>query len=625
MGIERLSMRVLAGLTLFAGFGLAAQAQPPAVTVEDALRRMPRQPGVDVSTPAPAQIGQCKVEVIPNKNDPKTPLGYVVRDPAGNPVRQFVSYDGKTYNIVAYYVNGAEAYREVFPPSPSEPHQYRWLGPNGAKWGLDRDRDGRIDEWVVMSPEELSQELLQAILTRDLKRAEALTVSKANLDQIGLPAVEAQKLLARAAGAPKKAIDAGEALKLTADAKWGSLQLGAPQATPADAMGARDDLVVHKSGTVLVIDGKDGKDPKTLQIGELVQIGRAWKIIDGPGNPAAESAVAPMIPDNIRELVARLNDIDQKEMPNPPTREALAAFNAKRAAVLEQIVAKVPPAQQEIWIKQLVDGLSGAADVEKLDGPNIKRLQQIKESLAKGPNPALAAYVAFRLLQTENNIALATNTGPVEPVQENWRKGLEEFIKAFPTSDEAPEAVLRLAMALEYAKDGEAKAKEWYRKLATDYARSAQAPKGAGAVKRLESQGQPLELSGTVLATGQPFNPASLKDKAVLVYYWASWSQSLGEDVRRLNNLAKDYGAKGLEIVTINLDHDARAATQAIEAQKIPGTHLFAPGGLDASPLASNYGILVVPHIFVAGKDGRIVNRAGQAATVEDDVKKLLP
>src|SRR6266850_1572734 len=127
MGIERLTLRVLAAVTLWAGFGLTAQAQPPVVTVEDALRRMPKQPGVEVSTPAPGQVAQCKVEAIPNKADPKTPLGYVVRDPAGNPVRQFVSYDGKTYNIIAFYVNGIEAYREVFPPAASEPHQYRWL------------------------------------------------------------------------------------------------------------------------------------------------------------------------------------------------------------------------------------------------------------------------------------------------------------------------------------------------------------------------------------------------------------------------------------------------------------------------------------------------------------------
>ena len=70
------------------------------------------------------------------------------------------------------------------------------------------------------------------------------------------------------------------------------MQLGAPQATPADAIGARDDLVLHKTGTVLIIDGKDGKDHKTLQTGELVQIGRAWKIVDGPGIPGNDSTGA---------------------------------------------------------------------------------------------------------------------------------------------------------------------------------------------------------------------------------------------------------------------------------------------------------------------------------------------
>jgi hypothetical protein len=89
--------------------------------------------------------------------------------------------------------------------------------------------------------------------------------------------------------------------------------------------------------------------------------------------------------------------------------------------------------------------------------------------------------------------------------------------------------------------------------------------------------------------------------------------------------VVKEYGAKGLEIVTVCVDHDAKAAEKAVADLKIPGTHLFAPGGLDASPLASSYGILVVPHMFVAGKDGKVVSRSAQAATVEDDVRKLLP
>ena len=226
MGIERITLSTLAGLTLWAGLGLAAQAQPPAVTVEDAIRRMPRQPGVEVSTPTPAQLPQCKVDAPPKGRDPKTPLVYVVRDPAGNPVRQFVSYDNKSFNIVAFYVNGVEAFREVYPPAPNEPHQFRWLGSNGTKWGLDRDRDGKIDEWVVLSPEELSQELFQAVLTKDPKRAEALTVTKANLDQLGLRRPR-QKLLA-GAGVPEDARSRGGA-KLSPDAKWANIQPARPR------------------------------------------------------------------------------------------------------------------------------------------------------------------------------------------------------------------------------------------------------------------------------------------------------------------------------------------------------------------------------------------------------------
>jgi hypothetical protein len=43
-----------------------------------------------------------------------------------------VSYDGKNYNIIAFYVDGAEAYREVYPPESGQAYQFRWLGPNGG-------------------------------------------------------------------------------------------------------------------------------------------------------------------------------------------------------------------------------------------------------------------------------------------------------------------------------------------------------------------------------------------------------------------------------------------------------------------------------------------------------------
>src|SRR6478609_8544598 len=174
MTIPRVTVKALAGLALVVGFATSARAQPQAVTVEWALQQQPKQAGVNISTPSPDQVPRCKSSPIPNPKDPAKPMGYLVTDGNNNPVRQFVSYDGKNFNIVAFYVDGIEAYREVYPPGTNEPSQFRWLGPNGTKWGLDRNRDGVIDEWVVISPEEASQELLKAIVARDAKRMEAL-------------------------------------------------------------------------------------------------------------------------------------------------------------------------------------------------------------------------------------------------------------------------------------------------------------------------------------------------------------------------------------------------------------------------------------------------------------------
>jgi thiol-disulfide isomerase/thioredoxin len=182
-------------------------------------------------------------------------------------------------------------------------------------------------------------------------------------------------------------------------------------------------------------------------------------------------------------------------------------------------------------------------------------------------------------------------------------------------------------MAYEFlaTKEGDEKAKEWYAALARNHPAHPHAAKAAGAAKRLDAEGQPLEVAGPALGTGQPFTAGSLAGKAVVVYYWASWSSSLPDDARKLKALLREYEGKGLAVVSVCLDGDPKAAAAAVAAHQIPGTVLHAPGGPDGSPLANQYGIVVVPHILVAGKDGKVVNRSAQAATVEDDVKKLLP
>jgi peroxiredoxin len=617
------SVMVLAAMTTGVWLALVSprvSAQPPALSVDEALRRQPKHPGLLISTPPTEQWKMCKVEPILNPKDGRTPMGYVVRDSSGLPLRQFVSYDNQNYNIVAYYHNGVEAFREVYPTRSTEPIQFRWLGPNGSKWGLDRNRDGLVDEWVVLSPEELSQELLQAILTRDSRRAEALALNKANLDYLGMSAEKAAPLLERAGRVGQRVLEAAEQLKLSPQTRWGHLELAPPQTIPADTWNLRDDWIAHKQALLLVYDHETAR---FLPLGEMVLVGRAWKLIDGPSlGQMHASSQGPVITDAIKDLVAQLHEIDQ-QTPNPPTAEALANHNAQRVKILEQILTKLPEGQQqESWLRLLIDSLGSAAEGDNVDGPYLVRLRQLKDRLVKTSSP-LAAHAAFRLLLAENSLALrGASPDNFATVQDKWRKSLEEFATTYPDSDDAPEAILRLAMALEFTPQGESKAKEWYTLLTTRYRQHPHAVKATGAIRRLESVGKPLNLNGFLLSNGQSFDTSSLRDKAIIVYYTASWSSTLAEDARKLQALLRDYGPKGVELIVISVDDDAKVAAEALTTHKMPGIHLFAPGGLDKSPLANAFGILVVPHIFVTDKKGIIINRAAQMATLEDDLKK---
>jgi hypothetical protein len=632
----RKTMRGLAALTLWAGFGLTASAQVPNLTVDKAFEVKPRQPGVTVTTPAPEQLARYRLDPIPNTKSPGTNIGYVVRDEQNRPVRQFVSFDNKSFNIVAFYSDGVEVYREVYDPTPTAPYQFRWLGPNGSKWGIDRDRDGRIDEWGVISPEEVSQELVQAVIARDAKRIEALLVSKENLAALGLPEAEQARIKDRTAKAAQKMIAAADELKLTPEAKWIHLESGAPQATAGDTYGSQNDLIVHKNAIVLI---QDGKDTKFLQTGELVLVGRSWKVIDGPTAGMGQLQIAgptgptndggPEVTDAIKGEVAELDNLDKTEGPKAVTPEAITAYYAKRAAILERVVQKLPPEKQPPWIRLLLDSLATAAEGGKADGPHLARLRQLADVLKANPQSPLAPYSAFRLISAENTITMR-DAGPmskdVQAAQDKCRERLEDFFKKHPTSEDAPEAVLRLAASFEYGgKEADARAKEWYEVIVAKYGTHPHAAKARGSIKRLDSEGKTFELAGPVLGTGQPFAVGSLNGKVVVVYYWASWVTTLEQDAKKLRELTTAFGPKGFEVVTVCLEDDPAVGLKAAQAVQLPGTHLHQKGGTDGSPLANAYGIHQPPHAFLIGKDGKVVNKNATVLTLDGDLKPLIP
>lgn len=624
MTARTLSIRTLSTLTLLAGLAGSASAQLPSAA--DVLARKPAQPNVRVSTPLPAEVASCKVEPLnyPKGANGVAPSGFLVRDPQGRVVRQFVDTTGRgNPNIVSYYLDGVESYREIDTNANGKPDTFRYLGANGGRLGRDASESGTIESWepnAGLTTEEASQELFTALAAKDTKRLQSLLVSDAELAAVGLPAAEEARVKVRRDAAGKRFAESTAKLSLPSTAKWVHLETSLPHTVPFDAFGGKADSVRHKSAQMLV-DYGDGKKVELVNCGEMILVGggRVWKLIDGPGD-LADGDGGGTVPPAIRDLVERLGKVA------PPAGGAAGAvqFHLDRAKILEEIVTKTTGAEQEPWLKQLIDSYTGAA--EQGDAPAGQRLAAWKDQIERAaPKTPIAAYVSFRALTVEyaGKIRGAIKPDDVTKTQTWWKDSLEVYLKAFGNSEDAPDAMMRLAMAHEFGgKDGEAAAVAVCEKLATAFPQHPFAVKAAGIVTRLKSEGQPFVLAGPTLGSNQPFDIAQLKDQVVLVYYWASWAGRTADEVKQLNDLAEKYKGK-LKVVAVNLDEKADVATQAATAAGLQAIHVHVPGGIDANPLAVRYGILG-PHAFLIGKDGKVVNKNVQLPLVGDEIATLV-
>lgn len=622
----RLPVRLAAGCLVALGGASAATAAP---TVQQMLAFKPKMDGVQVTTPSEADQANCKVDLQKGTGNASA---WVLKDGRGNVLRRFADTKGnKTIDIWSYYSDGVEVYREIDTNANGKPDNFRWLGSAGMRWGVDLNEDGTIDGWKQISAEEVSQEVLKAVVTRNVARLQALTISEAELRAMELPATDTARLREASAKIPAEfAKTCQKMANVTEAAKWIHLETAAPQCVPAEQTGGKYDLLRYKSGTILYELG--GKHD-WLQTGEMVQVGRAWRIVtapvpghavDDPTSTGGESTGVASLSEELKPLIDKLTAHD-KNSPKSADAAETVKYNLGRAAILEEIASRVKPAEAEQWVKQVADCYSAAAQNSGKDPAAYKRLVELRDRIVKAmPGTALAGYVVYREMSADYASKVAGSSGKeMEKVQDGWRDSLKKFVGDYPTAEDAPDAVMQLGMVSEFVnKDTEAK--NWYEMLAKNYGKSPLAAKASGALKRLSSTGKVMELSAPTLGASNPFDIAKLGGKVVVVYYWASWNSQCAADFFKLKTLANTYGSKGMEIVCVNLDNNPTDAIGYLQKTPTPGTHIHQqPSGLDGT-LATQYGVMVLPNMFLVGKDGKVVSSTVQMSGLEDEVKKLI-
>jgi hypothetical protein len=606
--------------------GACLQAAPP--TPIEILQFKPKQEGISASNPKVGEEVGCKVELIKGQDKGS---GWLLRDGSGQPLRRFfdTNDDNKT-DVRSFYQDGVEIYREIDSNFDGVADQYRWFNAAGSRWGIDANGDGAIDTWQVISPEELSQELVRALAARDQAKFSALLLNANDLKQMGLTPEKAALWGEKVTGASVRFSQVSGKLPAT-NLAWLHLELGVPQCLPADQIGSRYDLIRHRRGTVLL---ELGGKTDWLQTGELVQVGSAWRVVEGPSvgalteeDPTSTAGTRPFgkldfdkDPD-LRKLVEELGTLDrQMAQGNPTPKQHLG-----RAEQLTKIASKVKAEDRDPWLRQIADSLSSAAQ-----GPNntgeasaMARLVELSNELIKAnPGTPLTGYVVFRQLQAEYSLRLMKPGEDFSKVQQDWIGKLNQFVAAYPTADDTADALIQLGMVSEFmAKPNDAKT--WYQQVSKNFASKPQAQKAAGAIRRLSSDGQPYSLGGGGLENpGMSFDLSQLRGKAVIVYYWASWNNQTVGDFAKLKLIAESYKSKGVELVTVNCDQTAAEGLALMKRTPIPGIHLHQPGGLEGK-LCVEWGLMVLPHVVLVDKDGKVVSGNAQLSTLEDDVNKL--
>jgi len=614
--------RAAAGLT--AGCLLLWTGAALAATPAQILQYRPRQEGVVLSTPSEAEMASCRVSWTANPGGGGV---WLLLDPQGRPLRRLVDSKGDNKpHIWSYYKDGVEVYREIDSNLDGEPDQYRWLNGGGMKWGVDINHDHKIDSWKMISAEEVSQEIVQAVITRDFARIQALFLTEAEMTGLGLPAGEAARIRDLQKQAYNKFQDLlAKATNLNDKTRWVHLETAAPQCLPTEVLGTRQDLIKYPRGTILC--DTNGKND-WLQAGEMIKVGLTWRLIDAPtlGDGSGDTTAASIDP-ALQPLLDQLRDLDARAPKSsaPGMSAQIVEYNLTRANLLEQIVAKVKSEEREQWIRQIADCLSAAAQ-NSPDGDRTahERLVRLEDQIVKSvPGTNLAAFITFREMQAENAVRMARPSPELAKVQEEWLARLTKFVSTYPQAEDAPEALMQLGMVSELV-NKEIEARKWYERLAKDFADNALTPRAQGALRRLDLEGKVMELAGPAL-DGAAFNISQVRGKMVVVYYWASWNKErcVG-DFAVLKQLLDNYANKGagLELVCVNLDNTVEEARAFLTRTPAPGIHLFQPGGLE-SPLATQYGVMVLPNLFLVDKDGKVISRnIQQVGSLEEEIKK---
>ena len=596
-----------------------------APTALETLERFkPIQPNVDYDQPTAAQAAQAKIESIRIGDA----VGYEVTSANGQTLRQFMDTNGdQSVDRWSYFKSGVEGYRDIDRGFNGRAENFRWLGPAGARWGVDINDDRKIDTWKIISAQEVSREFVEAAKARDSDRFAHLFATDEELARSGFSVEQIESMKKLRDGAVQAfARAASQRIILPVAAEWVHFS-GVYGVLPEGTAGRTRDVFVYDNVIAIV---EDGASHRQLVVGAMLEVGKAWRLVQlPPALQSPEDSVAASgyffnspvvnsggvgteamagVSEATQKLLGQLEQID-RDLAQAATPARLVELNRDRAGVLTDLIsASTSSGERSQWVRQFSDAVSAA--VQSGEFPEgVQRLRALAGASADYSADD-RAYVQFRLLTAGYSVALSAPDADFDKVQQKWLSDLSGFVNQYPKSIDAPEALFQLGIAEEFA-GNQAGAVKYYEEIVQRYPESSNAAKAEGAKRRLELEGRPLALVAKTL-DGKTLDTRTLEGRVVVVHYWASWSEPSVRDMSVLRDLQVKYGSR-IALVGVNVDGDAASATAVVRQNRYAWSHMWSKGGMEGQ-LANQLGVVSVPMMIVVDASGEVVKTGVHSA-----------